>query len=37
MPHCPDCHSADVIKNGSIHTGKQKYACNACGRQCVDD
>ena len=37
MPHCPDCHTDQVIKNGSIHTGKQKYACNACGRQFVDD
>jgi hypothetical protein len=36
MPHCPDCHTDQVIKNGSIHTGKQKYACNACGRHCVD-
>ncbi len=26
-----------VIKNGSIHTGKQKYACKACEHQLVDD
>jgi transposase-like protein len=26
-----------VIKNGSISTGKQKYACKTCGRQFVDD
>jgi transposase-like protein len=37
MPNCPNCHSADVIKNGSIHTGTQKYACKACGRQFVQD
>jgi hypothetical protein len=37
MPHCPDGHTDQVIKTGSIHTGKQKYACNACGRHCVDD
>jgi len=23
------------VKNGSIHTGKQKYQCNSCGRQFV--
>jgi transposase-like protein len=34
---CPSCHADQVIKNGSIHTGKQKYACKACGRQFVDD
>jgi insertion element IS1 protein InsB len=37
MPHCPDCHTDQVIKNGSIHTGKQKDACKACGRQFVQD
>ncbi len=37
MPHCRDCHAANVIKHGSIHTGKPNYACNACGRQCVTD
>jgi transposase-like protein len=26
-----------VVKNGSIHTGKQKFACKACGRQFVED
>jgi len=35
MPCCPDCHTDQVIKNGSIHTGKPKYACKACGRQFV--
>jgi transposase-like protein len=37
MPRCPDCHAADVIKNSAIHTRKQKYACKACGRQCVEN
>ncbi len=37
MPHCPDCHSVAVIKSGSIHTGKQNYACKDCVRQCVED
>lgn len=35
MPCCPTCHSEHIIKNGSIHTGKQKYACNTCGQQLV--
>jgi transposase-like protein len=37
MRHCPDCHTDQVIKNGSNATGKPKYACKACGRQFVDD
>lgn len=34
-PNCPDCKSEKVVKNGSIHNGKQKYQCNECGRQFV--
>ena len=34
---CPKCESEQIIKNGSIHTGKQKYMCKACGRQFVED
>jgi len=37
MPCCPSCHSDQVIKNGSIHTGKQKYHCKNCGRQFVEN
>jgi transposase-like protein len=37
MCHCPDCHTDQVIKNGSNGTGKPKYACKACGHQFVDD
>ncbi len=37
MPCCPTCHSSHVIKNGSIHNGKKKYACHTCGRQFVED
>ena len=32
---CPGCESEQIIKNGSIHTGKQKYQCKTCGRQFV--
>ena len=34
---CPKCESEQIIKNGSIHTGKQKYRCKECGRQFVED
>ena len=32
---CPSCHSSKIKKNGHIHTGKQNYRCNTCGRQFV--
>jgi insertion element IS1 protein InsB len=32
---CPTGDSHHIIKNGSIHNGKQKYKCNDCGRQFV--
>jgi insertion element IS1 protein InsB len=35
--NCPTCESERIVKNGSIHTGKQKYMCKACGRQFVED
>ena len=34
---CPKCSSEEIIKNGSIHTGKQKYQCKTCGRQFVEN
>ncbi len=34
---CPRCHSINVIKNGSIHNGKPKFACKACDRQFVEN
>jgi insertion element IS1 protein InsB len=33
MPNCPECQSANVIRNGQIHDGTPKFACKACGRQ----
>ena len=33
---CPRCGSERVIKNGSIHTGKQKFLCKDCTRQFVE-
>lgn len=32
---CPDCKSNNIVKNGSIANGKQKYLCKNCGRQFV--
>jgi len=34
---CPHCHSSTIRKNGSIHTGKQKYECLSCHKQFVED
>ena len=34
---CPRCQSQDIVKNGSIHNKKQKYACKDCGRQFVEN
>ena len=33
---CPQCRSERIIKNGSIHTGKQKFLCKDCKRQFVE-
>lgn len=30
---CYHCGSEDVVKNGKAPNGKQKYKCNACGKQ----
>lgn len=35
MPTCPNCTSERRVKNGRIHTGKQRYKCLQCGRQFV--
>ena len=35
MMNCPTCNSEKIIKNGSIHNGKQKYACKDCNRQFI--
>lgn len=37
MPRCPTCGSDKVIKNGTTHNGKAKYACKGCGRQFVEN
>src|SRR4029453_7902202 len=32
---CPTCQGTQIIKNGTIHNGKPKWKCKACGRQFV--
>lgn len=34
---CPKCGSSHIKKNGTIHNKKQKYQCNDCGRQFVEN
>lgn len=34
---CPNCHSCTIRKNGSIHTGKQKYECLSCRKQFIEN
>ena len=34
---CPRCQSQSIVKNGSIHNKKQKYACKDCRRQFVEN
>jgi len=34
---CPDCKSQNIKKNGGIHNRKQKYRCNGCGRQFIEN
>ena len=34
---CPNCCSHTIRRNGSIHTGKQKYQCVACNKQFVEN
>lgn len=35
--NCPSCQSEKIVKNGTIHNGKQKYKCKKCGRQFVEN
>lgn len=36
MPVCPICASTQTVKNGRIHSGKQRFKCHECGRQFVE-
>ena len=37
MPECPSCSSSRTVKNGHIHTGKQRFKSHQCGRQFVEN
>lgn len=37
MPICPNCDSSKIVKNGRIHNGKQRFKCNECNRQFVEN
>ena len=34
---CPRCNSEEIVKNGSIHNGKQKYSCKKCKKQFIEN
>ena len=34
---CPRCERSEIIKNGKIHNGKQRYKCKICGWQFVEN
>ncbi len=36
-PNCPKCNSSHVKKNGTIYNKKQKYQCNTCNCQFVEN
>ena len=33
--NCPKCQSAQIVKYGHRHYGKQRFRCQECGRQFV--
>ena len=35
--HCPNCHSANIKKNGKKSSAKQNYYCKECRRQFIGD
>lgn len=35
IPHCPNCGSKEVSRNGQTRHKKQNYKCRKCGRQFV--
>jgi len=34
---CPHCQGNQVVKNGTIHSGKPKWMCKDCRRQFVEN
>ena len=35
--NCPKCQSSKFVKNGRTHYGKQRFRCQDCGRQFVNN
>ena len=35
--NCPECESDNIVKNGNIHNGKQRFKCKECGRQFIEN
>ena len=35
IPHCPNCGSKKVSRNGKTRHDKQNFKCRKCGRQFV--
>ena len=35
--NCPKCYSDKIVKNGHTHYGKQRFCCQHCGRQFVNN
>ena len=34
---CPKCGSDNIVRNGKIHNGKQRFLCKECGRQFIEN
>ena len=34
---CPHCSCSQIVKNGKIHNGKQRFKCHNCHRQFVEN
>ena len=37
MMNCPECKSDNIVKNGNIYNGKQRFPTKKCGRQFVNN
>ncbi len=37
MANCPECGAQNFVKNGRITNGKQRFLCQRCGRQFVEN
>jgi hypothetical protein len=35
--NCPKCNSTEIVKNGRTHYAKQRFRCQECRRQFVEN